>query len=871
MSIERPTFLWLLFPLVLVAGWGWYRRAGAGRRTLVAALQLGGFVAVVLALARPVVGFRSDRRTTVVVVDLSPTARADTVDRAAAVVRNGRAAGDVRVVAFSNRASVVPDAATLTDPVARGDLAARLAEPLWPDDRAAGGSDLAAALQLAGAQVPTGGWGEVVLFADGLSTRGDAAAAAFRLAERGISVTTTPVSLAPGLPTALVRSVAVPARARVGQTVSARVVVESRLTAGGTIVLSPADGSPVRQAVRLVPGLNDARVDLPLHAVGVVTIRAELLVDGAAGGAPLAAVDVDEPARVLVVSDDPADGTAAAVRALLGDAARVIPAGPDALDDARLDDADAVVLADLPAAHLSARAAGRVGRAVVDGTGLLVTGAARSFGPGGYAASPLADLLPVRLPQQMQSINPSTTLVLIIDSSGSMGVRHKLDLAKAVARLAIGHLRPQDKVGICEFYGGKRWAAPIQPLGNSTDITRALDRLTAGGGTKLFPAFEEAAFALHNVQTRTKHVLILSDGDVEDAPFDDLARQMADDGIVVSTVACAPDDGQTFLPSIAQAGRGRYYVVPDEYELPDVSLKQPRTAVLPSVVRTPSPVAAEPDPLDPAVRPGDLGTVDGYVRTAAKPTADVLLRAGGDPLLARWRYGAGWVAALPTQLGSAMTADLQGRRDFGLRFAELVRQISRDRPSPLTLQPIVRPAGLEVDVAATNDDPALATDAIRLSLLDPTTGAVVRTVRGQPIEAGRWNLLLADVPAGVYRLSASADGGHGQGQAAVVVPRPRLPVALTPDGNLLRTMTGFAPLAARRAAGQVVGWSDWVDLRGPLIVAAVVLLLANVTARRWPPSAPRPVGMPASARHPVAPPRAPSPRTEEPATVVAGR
>ena len=166
----------------------------------------------------------------------------------------------------------------------------------------------------------------------------------------------------------------------------------------------------------------------------------------------------------------------------------------------------------MPADHLPVAAQASLREAVLGGTGLLVTGAAKSFGPGGYDDAPLSAVLPVTMPQQTQIIDPSTTLVLILDTSGSMSGDQRIDLAKEVARLALAHLKSHDKVGIVEFYGGKRWAAPIQSAGNLSVISRALERLTAGGGTTLYPAVEEAYFALRNVHTRSKHVLICSDG-----------------------------------------------------------------------------------------------------------------------------------------------------------------------------------------------------------------------------------------------------------------------------------------------------------------------------------------------------------------------
>ena len=71
---------------------------------------------------------------------------------------------------------------------------------------------------------------------------------------------------------------------------------------------------------------------------------------------------------------------------------------------------DRVLLADVPAAALRPGALRALGRAVEEGMGLLVTGGERSFGPGGYAATTLERILPVRFQQKEERRDPSATL-----------------------------------------------------------------------------------------------------------------------------------------------------------------------------------------------------------------------------------------------------------------------------------------------------------------------------------------------------------------------------------------------------------------------------------------------------------------------------
>ncbi|MHC4514378.1 MAG: VWA domain-containing protein, partial [Planctomycetota bacterium] len=196
---------------------------------------------------------------------------------------------------------------------------------------------------------------------------------------------------------------------------------------------------------------------------------------------------------------------------------------------------------------------------------------------------------------------------------------------------------PHDKIGIVEFYGNKRWAAPLQSAANAIDIQRALNRLDAGGGTILFPAIEEAYFGLRNVQTRYKHVLVLTDAGVESGPYEQLMRRMARDGICVSTVLVGPGRHSEFLVELADWGRGRFYNAADRFNLPEIMLKQPSSARLPGYRMGVQEVEAQGGQgwwgqTDPKAVPA----VGGYVETRKRPGADVLLRTSQDrhPILA---------------------------------------------------------------------------------------------------------------------------------------------------------------------------------------------------------------------------------------------
>ena len=229
-------------------------------------------------------------------------------------------------------------------------------------------------------------------------------------------------------------------------------------------------------------------------------------------------------------------GSRAALADLIGPGVELSEPSTADLSDVDLRAFDLVILDDRPAAKTPRAFQERLATAVRErGLGLFASGGSGAFGAGGYHETPIEEILPVEFVQKEEKKDPSTSLAIIIDTSGSMS-GNRIRLAKEVTRLAIRRLLPHDKVGIVEFYGTKRWAAPLQSAANAIDIQRALNRLDAGGGTVLFPAVEEAYYGLRNMQTRYKHCLVLTDAGVESGAYEQLMRKMARDGISVSTV-----------------------------------------------------------------------------------------------------------------------------------------------------------------------------------------------------------------------------------------------------------------------------------------------------------------------------------------------
>ena len=673
MTLLHPGFLWLLLalPILWVFPRGPKDLGHLALRTLVLAL-------VVLALARPVRVGVDEREHQVFAVDLSASASGATMEqRLASVAAIARALPGGSV---SSLVTFGAEAVELAPEIARAFDATQVI------GTGADSSPVAGALSAAAARIPAGSRGAITLLSDGRATARRWGSVALELEQRGIPVHALELPATRGdvFPVRIepLQVLRVGHGARLGVVVHGEGAICDLHLAGPEGELASLEGLELSGTTSCVLEFEPREVGfLPLELSVVVSAGPNALTEN---DSLTTTVAVDEPSSVLYLGQRLVGGRER-LQELVGPGFQLQAWNGEELTRASLAAHDLCVLDDLPRAELSARSLRALADAVEqDGLGLFASGGKAAFGPGGFHDTPLAEVLPVEFVQKEEKRDPSTTLVVIIDTSGSMG-GNRVQLAKEVARLAIRHLLPHDKVGLVEFYGAKRWAAPIQPASNSIEIERALNRLDAGGGTVILPAIEEAFYGLKNVQTRYKHVLILTDGGVETGAFEPLLRRMASDGINTSTVLIGPEAHSEFLVTLANWGKGRFYSVPNRFNLPEILLKQPASSKLPAYRTGVHVVEARGG----ASWWGDVDLehvpqLAGYVETRERPGAQVLLETaeGAHPLLGSWRYGLGRVTAFTTEPTGPGTEPWNDWSGFGTWLARVLERTASDLREP---------------------------------------------------------------------------------------------------------------------------------------------------------------------------------------------
>ncbi|MGH7826457.1 MAG: VWA domain-containing protein [Candidatus Binatia bacterium] len=719
-------------------------------------------------------------------------------------------------------------------------------------------SDIEAALQAAVAQFGEGRQKKLILISDGNENRGESMRVVPLLRAQGVQVSTLPVTLARGKNELYVSDLALPQQVDSAESFEMRAAIESLAAANARIKLL-RDGVVQReQELRLNPGTNRLSFRESLRERG--NHKFELLVESAEDTLPennllQGVVEVKGPPRILYLSSRK---QSALSRALQVQGYSVVESSPEhhPLTVPEISSFDLLVLDNVPAYQFSQAKMEAIEKYVRDhGGGLLVIGGEQSYGAGGYYRTPFERILPLDMRPPARLDLPHVALLFVIDKSGSMGGggegNSKLDLAKSAALAAADIMNPTDQVGVLGFDAGWDWVLPFRPVGKGEWIAERLAGLQSDGGTDLYKALVEAHRVIASKQASIKHVLVLSDGLTDKMDFHSLVTKMARNGITVSTVAVGGDADFKLMDEIAKDGKGRGYVTLDPQTIPQIFTTETLLISRDLLVEkmTAAKVVAAVGPLKGFSRV-NLPALRGYVLTYPKPSAEVLMKAGDDPLLASWRYGLGRVIAFTSDLSGRWGGEWVSWEGFPLWASQLaratMRQLSENR-----LRTEFQPEGDRVKVVAdilSGDGDFVNQLTLRGNLTAPDKSTEEKTFR--QIAPGRYEGDFSGTQRGINLLTLFAGAAPGKEPLAIatlpyIAPYPKEYRELKPNTALLSRLaeeTGgemldpnlieegvkrlYTPAPEKGLRGQ----ETWWHLSG----IGLFIFLADLVLRIWP-------------------------------------
>ncbi|HHO49315.1 MAG TPA: VWA domain-containing protein [Deltaproteobacteria bacterium] len=227
----------------------------------------------------------------------------------------------------------------------------------------------------------------------------------------------------------------------------------------------------------------------------------------------------------------------------------------------------------------------------------------------------------VRAPEDVgETVRRPVDLAVVLDASGSMSARGKIDYAKRAAKLIANHMEPEDSYALVVFNDDARTIVPSTKTTQDRigTIERAIDRIYEGGGTNLYAGMDRGAWEVQEALAAgdVGRVIVLSDGNANVGVTDGsamarFAAGLVSDGVTLSTIGLGLDYNEDLLAHLADMGGGSYDFVDDPRELDAVfSDELARTA---SVVARNTAVTIElPEGVEPLEVIGwDARRVDG--------------------------------------------------------------------------------------------------------------------------------------------------------------------------------------------------------------------------------------------------------------------
>ena len=173
-----------------------------------------------------------------------------------------------------------------------------------------------------------------------------------------------------------------------------------------------------------------------------------------------------------------------------------------------------------------------------------------------------------KLKEDPSKPRPNLNLALVIDRSGSMESKGKLDYARRASHILVDSMKPSDQIAVVEYDDQITLLWPSSPVESPEIIKRLIDTLIPRGRTNLTGGMMKGVDeVLGNLDKEyLNRVLLLSDGLANEGVTDPseikrLVREARRRGVHISTMGLGADYDEDLMQAIAQNAGGNYYFI----------------------------------------------------------------------------------------------------------------------------------------------------------------------------------------------------------------------------------------------------------------------------------------------------------------------
>ena len=195
-----------------------------------------------------------------------------------------------------------------------------------------------------------------------------------------------------------------------------------------------------------------------------------------------------------------------------------------------------------------------------------------------------------------QQQRPPLNLALVIDRSGSMESRQKMQRAKEAAKGIVSRLSSRDRVAIIAYSTDAEVLLSSREPRDREKIFHIIDEIEAVGATNLSEGLKKGKKEVleHLSMDGINRVLLLSDGKAniglkDPRKLGEFTADMARSGVSLSCLGLGHDFNEDLLVDMADFGRGNFYFIEHASQILDIFKRELRgllTAVAKNVELT---------------------------------------------------------------------------------------------------------------------------------------------------------------------------------------------------------------------------------------------------------------------------------------------